>query len=208
MSKNQDSWREPRETSRVVTPVHQARNARNLKGVALAGLLAGFIALPPYFYYKYVFQCHVLEEPTYELLVVRKDDPAEIAFFRKKTTPEYIDPALEALLEIARLQQSLTKGDINSKDCSARCRQIRSRLSDIMDAAKLRQIPSPLESRYLVVLRGIGEAYYSCEALDSASTCSDPETRASHLHRSIYLAQASRRKLSAKRLFFQGTKDV
>ena len=92
-------------------------------------------------YFSMHFPGRRLEDPKYDLLVVEKTDPSELAFFRKKTVPEFIDPAQVQLDKLVKLRKASEKGTVVPESSVRQMKEIGSNLLEIMNGAKLRQIP-------------------------------------------------------------------
>lgn len=121
--------------------------------------------------------CHRGDRPIYDLLVVKKTDPAELAFFRKKTNPDFVEPAQSQMKVVRQLLKARENQRTLSLREVQRLGQIQNRLLDIMDGAKLRQIPAIYERPYQDVLSGISEIYRATQAVRLSLEEHDPQAR-------------------------------
>jgi hypothetical protein len=153
-------------------------------------------------YYFKVFQWRHLEDPTYDLLVVKKDDSAELAFFRKKTNPDVIDPARQQMDKLIDLRKASKKGTVVPEDFDQDMKEIGKRLVDIMNAGKLRQIPRQYEKQYREVLLAIGDVYRAWRDLEAAVYEEIPEEKAKLISSSIKSTQKADRRFKVQRQFF------
>lgn len=153
-------------------------------------------------YYFKVFRWRHLENPKYDLLVVKKDDPAELAFFRKKSVPEYIDPVNQQLDKLKTLRKATKGGTVVPEEFDQDMTEIGNRLIEIMEGAKLRQIPKQYQKRYEEVLMGIGDIYQSWRSLQEAMDTDIPPEKKKAIDQSIKFSQSATKRLRTQREFF------
>lgn len=151
-------------------------------------------------YYFKVFRWRHLEDPHYDLLIVKKDDNAELAFFRKKTTPDVIDPARQQLGILVKLRKESKKGTVVPEDNDQKCKEIGNKLIDVMDVAKLRQIPKQYAKAYEAeVLVGISDIYRSWLAYQDALAAEVPADKERLITESIKYSKSADQKLTTAR---------
>ena len=153
-------------------------------------------------YYFKVFRWRHLEDPKYDLLVVKKTDNSELAFFRKKTVPEYVDPARMQLESLIKLRKATEKGTVRPEGFDQSMKEIGTKLLDIMNGAKLRQIPEIYEKKYIDVLVGISEIYRGWRDLEEVMATEIPEEKTRYLKSSIEHTKKAERLLKIQRQFF------
>lgn len=139
--------------------------------IGCATLILSFLLVLGW-YDSHFFRIRVVEDPLEDQRIVETTDPYEIAFFRRKTVPEVVDPALHELALLKNLRKETLQGTVKPPDYARRRQAILEKLIDIMDVAKLRVIPKVDARKYESVLYGVGEAYQSAQALGEAL---DPE---------------------------------
>ena len=151
-------------------------------------------------YYFRMFTFRPLEDPHYDLLIVTRDDPSELAFFRKKTTPDIIDPALVQLKALVAMRKESQEGAVYPEHYVQRSKEIGNRLVEIMDVAKLRQIPKQYAKAYEAdVLVGISEVYRSRLAFEDALVAPEPQDRERLIKESIKYSKSAELKLRRAR---------
>lgn len=153
-------------------------------------------------YYFKVFQWRHLEDPKYDLLFVEKTDAAELAFFRKKTVPDFVDPARQQMAALIELRKKTNKGTVEPPEFDQSMAEIGNRLKEIMNGAKLRQIPKQYKKQYTDILVGISEIYRSWRALQAAIDTEIPAEKEKAIDESIRLTKSATRKLETQRAFF------
>ncbi len=156
--------------------------------------------------YSSYSHCHRLSDPRYDLLVVDNSDPAELAFFRKKTNPEFVEPAFEVQRELVGLQASLEGGRaLTPRECE-RLARAGDRLIEIMEGATLRQIPKVYQRQYDEVLHGIHDVYLHWCTLDLVREGLARREERDLLNRGrLHSARADKRLTEAAK-FFHGRK--
>jgi hypothetical protein len=153
-------------------------------------------------YYFKVFRWRHLEDPKYDLLVVKKTDNSELAFFRKKTVPEFIDPARLQLESLIKLRKATEKGTVRPDDYDQTMKEIGNRLLEIMNGAKLRQIPTVYEKKYIEVLVGISEVYRGWRDLEEVMSTDIPQEKTRFLKSSIDHTKKAEKLLKIQRQNF------
>lgn len=154
-------------------------------------------------YYFKVFRWRDLEDPHRDLLIVKKDDNAELAFFRKKTVPDIIDPAIQVQKRLVSLRKESKKGTVVPENNAQECKEIGNRLIDIMEVAKLRQIPKQYAKKYENdVLVGISELYRSWLAYQEALDNEIPADKTRLIDESIKWSKSANVKLQSGRNMF------
>lgn len=162
-------------------------------------LLLFFGRLGNYYYHRFTW-CHPLEDPHYDLLIVKKDDNSELAFFRKKTTPDVIDPARMQLDALVKIRKESQKGISYPEHCDQRLKEMGEQLVEIMDVAKLRQIPRQYAKAYEAeVLVGISEIYRSWLAFQDALEANNPQDKERFIQESIKYSKSADLKLAKAR---------
>jgi hypothetical protein len=153
-------------------------------------------------YYFKIFRWRQLEQPLYDLLIVKNHDNAELAFFRKKTNPDFVDPALQQLEALTQLRKDTKRGTVVPEEYEQSMKEIGNRLIAIMSAAKLRQIPSIYEKHYDDVLIGISEVYRSWRSLEEAMGTEIKADKEKAINESIEFSKKARNHLKGQREFF------
>lgn len=167
--------------------------------IMLCLLLLFFGGLGTY-YFRTFTRCYRGADPHYDLLIVTKNDPAELAFFRKKTTPDIIDPARQQLDILVKLRKSSDKCTVVPEDNDQTCKEIGNRLIEIMDTAKLRQIPKQYAKNYEAeVLVGISEIYRSWLAYQDAIGADIPADKERFYKESLKYSKSADKKLTTAR---------
>lgn len=151
-------------------------------------------------YYFKVFRWRDLEDPHRDLLIVKKDDSAELAFFRKKTVPDVVDPAMQTQARLTKLRKDSKKGTVVPDDNAQECKEIGNRLIEIMEVAKLRQIPKQYAKTYEnEVLVGISDIYRSWLAYQDALDAETPADKTRLIDESIKYSKSADRHLKTGR---------
>lgn len=153
-------------------------------------------------YYFKVFQWRHLEDPHYDLLIVKKDDPAQLADFRRSTVPKYVDPAIQQLNKVTKLRKASKRGTVVPEEYNQSCKEILESLRSIMNDAKLRQIPKVYEKEYKKILKGISDAYKSLVALQEGVGNEIKADRDRAIDSSIKYSNAANKNLQAGRKYF------
>ncbi len=153
-------------------------------------------------YYFKVFRWRHLEDPKYDLLIVDKTDPAELAFFRKKTVPDFVDPAKQQLTKLKDLRKATKGGTVVPDDFDQDMTEIGNRLIEVMEGAKLRQIPKQYQKKYEEVLMGIGDIYRSWRSLQEAMDTDIPQDKKRAIEQSIEASKKATKRLDTQRSFF------
>lgn len=153
-------------------------------------------------YYFKVFQWRDLEDPLANLTIVKKDDPAEIAFFKKKTVPDMIDPALMQYRRLLKIRKETKKGTVTPPDFDQDCTEIANRLRDVMNTAKLRQIPTVYEKPYQGVLLGLTDVYHSLRSLQEAVNSDESIVKQKAYEEAVNLSRKGNERLSKAREVF------
>ncbi len=153
-------------------------------------------------YYFKVFQWRHLEDPYYDLLLVKKDDPAQLADFRRATVPKYVDPALQQLTRVIKLRKETKRGTVVPEEYNQLIKEILESLRSIMNDAKLRQIPTVYQKEYKKVLKGISDTYKSVVALQEGVGNEIKADRDRAIDSSIKYSNAASKNLKAGREYF------
>lgn len=153
------------------------------------------------FYFK-VFQWRDLEDPFNDLTIVKKDDNSELAFFRKKTVPDFVDPCNQQLTRLVKLRKSTDAGTKEPEEFDQTMKEIGNRLKEIMNGARLRQIPKVYEKEYKDVLTAISETYRGWRELEAAMGTDIPTEKQAHIKKSIEHTKKADRLLQLRRPFF------
>lgn len=153
-------------------------------------------------YYFKVFQWRHLEEPLYDLLIVKNDDAATLNDFRKFTVTTVVDPARRQHDRLVKLRKSTNAATETPEEYAQSCKEIANSLRDLMNTAKLRRIPKQYEKKYHHVLNGLSETYKSLRALEAAMGEDLPDAKKRELENSIKLSKSASKNLSAARSFF------
>lgn len=157
-------------------------------------------------YYFKVFRWRHLEDPKYDLLIVEKTDSAEIAFFRVKTVPTHLDPAAQQLTKLKDLRKKTKKGTVKPDNFDQSMKEIGTRLIEIMNDAKLRQIPKQYEKRYTEILVGISEIYRGWRSLQESVSETEPVLKEKAFKESgDWIVKAERRFKTQRPFFHAGT---
>lgn len=153
-------------------------------------------------YYFKVFRWRHLENPKYDLLIVKKDDPAELAFFRKKTVPDFVDPARQQMDKLKKLRKATNGGTVVPDNFDQDMTELGNRLLDIMDGAKLRQIPTKYQKQYTDVLVAISEVYRGWRELQAAMDTEIPPDKKQAIGKSIEHTKLAARLFDRQRDYF------
>jgi hypothetical protein len=152
-------------------------------------------------YYFKVFQWRDLEDPHYDLTIVKKEGP-ELAFFRTRTVPDVVDPAKQQMDKLIKLRKETDGGTIKPDGFDQSMKEIGNRLIEIMKQGKLRQIPKQYEKEYKDVLTMIGEIYRSWRELEAAVSTDIPTEKEAHMKKSIEHTKKANRLIQLRRQFF------
>ena len=153
-------------------------------------------------YYFKVFQWRHLEDPYFDLLFVEKDNSAELAFFRKKTVPDFVDPAIMQMDRLVKLRKSTKKGTVVPENYEQDCKEVANKLREIMNGAKLRQIPKKYAKEYKGALLGISQIYRSLRSFEDAMAQDIPADKERALKESIEYSTKAKNNLQKARRFF------
>lgn len=153
-------------------------------------------------YYFKVFRWRHLESPTHDLLLVEKNDNAELAFFRKRTVPDIIDPTMQQLAKLKDLRKASKGGTVTPDNFDQSMKEIGTRLIELMNVAKLRQIPKRYQKQYNDVLVGVSEVYRSWRSLEEAMGETEPSLRKKSFDESINWTRKAEQKFKKQRSFF------
>lgn len=154
------------------------------------------------FYYFKIYQWQDLENPRADLQIVKNDDTASLADFRRFTVPNIVDPALQEMAKVVKLRKATNAATVTPDDFEQSCKEIANKLRDIMGVAKLRRIPKGYEKRYNDVVDGLSETYKALRKLEEAMGEDIPDAKRRALEDSIKLTSAAKKKLGLARDFF------
>lgn len=154
------------------------------------------------FYYFKVYQWQDLENPRADLQVVKNDDTASLADFRRFTVPNIVDPALHEMSKLVTLRKSTNAATVTPEEFDQNCKEIANKLRDLMGTAKLRRIPKQYEKRYNAVVDGLSEIYRSLRKLEEAMGEDIPDAKRRALDESIKLTNSAKKNLNSAREVF------
>lgn len=152
----------------------------------------------------YYFRCttwNIREDPHYDLLVVDRNEPAELAFFRKRTVADHMEPAMMQLEALVKLRKSSKKCTVIPVNYQAQCEEIADALREIMNSAKLRQIPRSYLREYKGTLLGISQSYRSLRSFEDAMSSRTSADRERALKESIEFSTKAKNNLQKSRRF-------
>ena len=165
------------------------------------------------FYYFNYYRWGKLEEPLAGLEIAKVRDPAIKAQFKKRAVSDIIDPGLHMVKRLSQIRKDAKKGAPAYPEMEQEITEVKIRLLEIMDTAKLRLIPKVHAKQFKWALQGLGQAYQSTLVLEEYLEEESEEQRKKILNQSRLLSSGKTKK-SAKTLFnrarayYRPTKDL
>ena len=150
-------------------------------------------------YYFKVFQWRHLENPLSDITVVKKTDAGELASFRRNTSPDIIDPALQQLDRLVNLRKNSKAATVLPEDYPQTCKEIANSLLTIMEIAKQRQIPTNYQKKYEEVLLGIADIYKSLRYFEEAAAAEISSEKERAVKSSIEASKSAKIRLTRQR---------
>ncbi len=164
--------------------------------VLLSGL--GVWTLIGYYYFN-SFTIRTLDDPLYDLVVIKADDPRILADFRRTALTEYLGPTTELNARMVALRKESQACTIVPTDASRRCKALADELRSLMKKAKRERVPQVNAKVYAKLLIAISETYRSLRAFETALAENDPDKRRRELERSIILTRSAKANLDRVR---------
>jgi DNA-binding ferritin-like protein (Dps family) len=116
--------------------------------------------------------------------------------------PDYVDPAIQQQTRLKDLRKSTKRGTVRPENFEQDMKEIGNRLMEIMNGAKLRQIPKAYEKQYKDMLSAITETYRSWRDLDDAMATDIPTEKEALIKSSIEHSKKADRLFKIQRDFF------
>jgi len=157
------------------------------------------------FYYFRYLQWRHFETPTEGLTYVKGGTAPQLNDFRKMTVSKIIDATSGQLGRLKEIRKATKKGTVKYTDFEQDCIEVRNRLLEIMNEARLRRIPEKFKKKYETVLKSIALTYRSVNVLEGSFDAETPEARKKEYIESIKLAKKANRGLEVTREYFYGT---
>jgi hypothetical protein len=157
------------------------------------------------FYYFNYFQWRHFENPHEGLTWVEGEDMPQLNSFRKKTVSSICDPTSQQLSRLKDIRKATKKGTEQYPDFEQDCTEVRNRLLEIMNEARLRRIPVKFKKEYLRTIDGIVLTYDSVNLLQGSFKPETAELRQKEYVNSIKAAKSAADKLRVSREYFHGS---
>ena len=157
----------------------------------------------PYFYFTKCFHIRYFEDPKEGLTYVDTCRDSQLNDFRKHTVANLIDPALVQLDRIKALRKKSHFGKIRPAALEAEANEIRLRLRDLMDEARLRRIPKQYRRQYERLIMGLKYGYDSVNYLEASLLPEAVSPKESYTN-GVKAGKKSKRGLMIAREFFRG----
>lgn len=142
------------------------------------------------FYYFNYFRWRGLEQPLENLEIVVERDTATKVQFTVRAVTDIIDPGLAMVGKLSQIRKDTKGGQPAYPDMAQEIKEVKIRLLEIMDTAKLRRIPKSHAKHFKYALSGLGQVYQACLVLEEYPDEDSEEKRKKLLAESFKLSSA------------------
>ena len=156
------------------------------------------------FYYFAHYQWLGLEKPLDGLDIVQNVPRPQMNDFRKKAVAKLCDPTLHQLTRISKMRRATAGADKPYAEFDQDCIEVKNRLKEIADEARLKRIPKKFEKRYSDGLSGAGFAYRALLALEETLETQDEKKRKNLVKESREFSAKAKKRLTRSREYFSG----
>lgn len=154
------------------------------------------------FYYFNYFQWRHLENPTDDITYVKQNSPSVLNDFRRKTVKDISDAALQTVKRLKQIRKDTKKGTEEYPEFEQECIEVRNKLKDIMNEARLRRIPKQYKRQYEHLLKGLGYGYQSVNKLQASFEQETADQQQKYYKDSIILYKKSMKESKIARDYF------
>lgn len=158
------------------------------------------------FYYFNYFQWRHFEAPTEGLTFVEGGTAPQLNSFSKQTTAKVIDATLQQNERLKQIRKALynkkQKQFVEYTDFEQDCTEVKNRLLEIMNEARLRRIPEKFKKKYNLSLYALQDTYKSVDVLSTAFETEVQGEIKKRIEESIKYSKEAKKKLGPARNYF------